>query len=151
MPGIPTGRFRRRSARASRKAAYGQFAELGPGYVPLRNRTNDYLIDREEQKHRSFTGVRGIAEQDALAQDSQGLIADRTREHLTPPTSPIVRFRRTMLDAARALGRGRRARGAAARGRAIVCAAGGALAPARLSFEEVMRQRFGSATGKVEG
>jgi len=28
---------------------------------------------------------------------------------------------------------------------------GGALTPARLSFEEVMRQRFGSATGKVEG
>jgi hypothetical protein len=27
---------------------------------------------------------------------------------------------------------------------------GGALAPARLSFEEVMRERFGSVTGRVE-
>jgi nitrite reductase/ring-hydroxylating ferredoxin subunit len=132
------------------KGGYGQFAELGPGYVPLRNRSNDYLIDREEQKQRSFTGVRGIAEQDALAQDSQGLIADRTREHLTPTDVAVVRFRRTMLEAARALGQGvepeapRRVAGYRVRG-------GGALAPARLSFEEVMRQRFGSATGKVEG
>jgi hypothetical protein len=132
------------------KGGYGQFAELGPGYVPLRNRSNDYLIDREEQKQRSFTGVRGIAEQDALAQDSQGLIADRAREHLTPTDVAVVRFRRTMLEAARALGQGvepeapRRVAGYRVRG-------GGALAPARLSFEEVMRQRFGSATGKVEG
>jgi nitrite reductase/ring-hydroxylating ferredoxin subunit len=132
------------------KGGYGQFAELGPGYVPLRNRSNDYLIDREEQKHRSFTGVRGVAEQDALAQDSQGLIMDRTHEHLTPTDVAVVRFRRTMLEAARALGQGvepeapRRAAGYRVRG-------GGALAPARLSLEEMMRQRFGSATGKVEG
>jgi len=132
------------------KGGYGQFAELGPGYVALRNRSNDYLIDREEQKHRSFTGVRGIAEQDALAQDSQGLIVDRTREHLTPTDVAVVRFRRTMLEAATALGQGvepeapRRVAGYRVRG-------GGALASARLSFEEVMLQRFGSATGKVEG
>ncbi|MBL8381685.1 MAG: Rieske 2Fe-2S domain-containing protein, partial [Burkholderiales bacterium] len=85
------------------KGGYGQFAELGPGYVPLRNRSNDYLIDRGEQKTRSFTGVRGIAEQDAMAQDSQGLIADRTREHLSPTDVAIVRFRRALLDGARAL------------------------------------------------
>ena len=30
------------------KGGYGQFAELGPGYVPLRNRSNDYLIDRDD-------------------------------------------------------------------------------------------------------
>ena len=74
---------RPRSARASRRAATGSSPSSGPDFVPLRNRSNDYLIDREEQKHRSFTGVRGIAEQDAIAQDSQGLIADRTRENLT--------------------------------------------------------------------
>lgn len=89
------------------KGGYGQFAELGPGYVPLRNRSNDYLIDREEQKHRSFTGVRGIAEQDAMAQESQGLIADRTREHLTPTDIAVVRFRRLMLGEAQALREGR--------------------------------------------
>ena len=131
------------------KGGYGQFAELGPGYVPLRNRMNDYLIDREEQKHGSFTGVRGIAEQDALAQDSQGLIADRTREHLTPTDVAIVRFRRAMLEAAKALREGTEPQ-APRRAARYRVRAGGAVAPAKLSFDEVMRQRFGSATGTVE-
>jgi len=128
------------------KGGYGQFAELGPGYVPLRNRTNDYLIDRADQKQRSFTGVKGIAEQDALAQDSQGLIADRTREHLSATDIAIVRFRRLMLSEAAALAAGREpaapqhARGYRVRG-------GGAVAPGARSFEEVMQQRFGSTTG----
>ena len=44
-----------------------------------------------------ITGVRGVAEQDAMIQDSQGRIADRTREHLSASDAAIVRFRRTML------------------------------------------------------
>jgi phenylpropionate dioxygenase-like ring-hydroxylating dioxygenase large terminal subunit len=130
------------------KGGYGQFAELGPGYVPLRNRANDYLIDRDEQKHRSFTGVRGIAEQDAMAQDSQGLIADRTREHLTATDVAIVRFRRAMLEGAKALLAGEEP-AAARRAESYRLRAGGALASSSLSFEEVMRERFGSATGRV--
>lgn len=130
------------------KGGYGQFAELGSGYVPLRNRRNDYLIDREEQKHRSFTGVRGIAEQDAMAQDSQGLIADRTREHLTATDAAIVRFRRIMLEGARALRDGKEP-AAAQRHESYRLRCGGAVAPSSLSFEEVMQQRFGSATGRV--
>jgi len=128
---------------------YGQFAELGPGYVPLRNRSNDYLIDRDEQKHRSFTGVRGVAEQDAMAQDSQGLIADRTREHLTPTDVGAVRFRRVMLEGAKALREGREP-AAAQRHESYRLRAGGCIAPSRLTFEEVMRQRFGSASGRVQ-
>src|SRR5436190_6550288 len=130
------------------RGGYGQFAELGPGYVPLRNRTNDYLIDRDEQKHRSFTGVNGIAEQDALAQDSQGLIVDRTREHLTPTDAAIVRFRRLMLTEVKALREGREP-ASAQRAAAYRVRAGGAMASSRLSFEQVMEQRFGSATGRV--
>jgi len=130
------------------KGGFGQFAELGPGYVPLRNRTNDYLIDRDDQKHRSFTGVKGIAEQDALAQDSQGVIADRTREHLTATDIAIVRFRRLMLGEAAALAAGREP-SAPQHARSYRVRGGGAVAPGRLSFDEVMRQRFGSATGVV--
>ena len=44
---------------------------------------------------RTFTGIEGISEQDAAIQDSQGLIADRTREHLGPTDLGIVRFRRS--------------------------------------------------------
>jgi phenylpropionate dioxygenase-like ring-hydroxylating dioxygenase large terminal subunit len=130
------------------KGGYGQMAALGPGFVPLRNRSNDYLIDREEQKHRSFTGVRGIAEQDAMAQDSQGLIVDRTREHLTPTDIAIVRFRRLMLDGAKALREGKEP-AAAQRHHSYCLRSGGALAPAGLSFEAVMQERFGSTSGKV--
>jgi phthalate 4,5-dioxygenase len=130
------------------KGGYGQMAALGPGFVPLRNRSNDYLIDREEQKYRSFTGVRGIAEQDAMAQDSQGLIVDRTREHLTPTDIAIVRFRRLMLDGAKALRDGKEPI-AAQRHESYRLRSGGALARAGLSFEAVMQERFGSTSGKV--
>ena len=131
------------------KGGFGQFAELGPGYVPLRNRTNDYLIDRDEQKHRSFTGVRGIAEQDALAQDSQGVIADRTREHLTATDVAIVHFRRLMLSSAKALAGGVEP-AAAKRPASYRVRAGGALTSDELSFGEVMKQRFGTETGRVQ-
>jgi phenylpropionate dioxygenase-like ring-hydroxylating dioxygenase large terminal subunit len=130
------------------KGGYGQFPELGPGYVPVRNRSNDYLIDREEQKHRSFTGIRGIAEQDAMAQDSQGFIADRTREHLTATDVAIVRFRRAMLEGARALREGKEP-AAARRPESYRLRSGGAVAPSSQPFEEVMKQRFGNPTGQV--
>ncbi len=127
------------------KGGYGQFAELGPGYLPIRNRANDWLIDRDEQKHRSFTGVRGIAEQDAMAQESQGLIADRTREHLTPTDVAIVHFRRLMLKEARA----KNPPAAARRPAAYRLRSGGAVLPSGLSFDEVMKKRFGTASGRV--
>jgi nitrite reductase/ring-hydroxylating ferredoxin subunit len=130
------------------KGGYGQMAELGAGYVPLRNRANDYLIDRDEQKHRSFTGVRGIAEQDQMAWESQGVIADRTREHLSPTDVGIVHFRRTVLDGVRALREGK-APAAAARHDSYCLRSGGAVASSKISFEEMMQQRFGSATGSA--
>ena len=66
---------------------------MGPDFVPIRNKTNDYLIDREDQKTRTFTGIRGIAEQDAMIQENQGVIADRTREILVATDAGIARFR----------------------------------------------------------
>jgi len=130
------------------KGGYGQFAELGPGYVPLRNRANDYLIDRAEQKKVSFTGIRGIAEQDTMAQESQGLIADRTREHLTATDVAVVRFRRLMLKEAKAL-RGGKEPEAAKFPASYRMRSGGAVQSSGLSFEEVMKKRFGSSTGRI--
>ncbi len=130
------------------QGGYGQFAELGPGYVPLRNRSNDYLIDREAQKNVSFTGIRGIAEQDAMAQESQGLIADRTREHLTPTDVAVVHFRRLMLREAKALRDGKEP-AAAGRHASYRLRSGGAVVSSELSFEEVMKVRFGSSSGKI--
>ena len=130
------------------KGGYGQFAELGPNYIPVRNRGNDYLIDRKAQKTVSFTGVRGIAEQDTLAQESQGLIADRTKEHLTATDVGVVHFRRLMIREAKALLNGKEP-AAAQRPESYRLRSGGAVLSSELSFEEVMKQRFGSATGKV--
>jgi hypothetical protein len=72
----------------------------------LRNRSNDFQIDREVQRDRTFTGVKGLAEQDAMIQQSQGYIVDRTRENLCATDAAIVRFRRTLLDGARSLAAG---------------------------------------------
>jgi len=130
------------------KGGYGQFAELGPGYVPLRNRSNDYLIDREEQKHRSFTGIRGIAEQDTMAQESQGPITDRTKENLTATDIGVVHFRRLMLKEAKNLRNGK-GPPAAQHPWSYRLRSGGAVLPSGLSFAAVMEQRFGSPTGKV--
>jgi phenylpropionate dioxygenase-like ring-hydroxylating dioxygenase large terminal subunit len=130
------------------KGGFGQFAELGPDYIPVRNRSNDYLINRDEQKKISFTGIRGIAEQDTMAQESQGVIADRSREHLAATDIGVVHFRRMMLKEAKNLRKGKEPP-AAQHPESYRLRSGGAVLSGELSFEEVMKTRFGSATGKV--
>ncbi|HKX38078.1 MAG TPA: Rieske 2Fe-2S domain-containing protein [Burkholderiales bacterium] len=75
-----------------------------PGtFIPLQNKRNDYLIDREGQKRGdTFSGVEGIAMQDASLQESMGPIQDRTRENLCPTDRGIVMARRKLLQAAKA-------------------------------------------------
>ena len=67
--------------RALYKGGNGVIVEVDESFVPLRHKGNDYLIDRRLQKTKSYTGIIGVLEQDAAVQDSQGPIADRTREH----------------------------------------------------------------------
>ncbi|MGH8296409.1 MAG: aromatic ring-hydroxylating dioxygenase subunit alpha, partial [Steroidobacteraceae bacterium] len=76
-----------------------------PGtYVPRANKRNDYLMDRAAQKRGlAYSGIEGIAMQDASLQESMGTIADRTKEHLTSTDSGIVLARMRLLKAARAL------------------------------------------------
>jgi phthalate 4,5-dioxygenase oxygenase subunit len=75
-----------------------------PGtFIPLQNKRNDYLMDRESQRSGvTFSGVEGIAMQDASLQESMGAIQDRTRENLCPTDRGIVMARRKLLDAAKA-------------------------------------------------
>ncbi|MFM8547879.1 MAG: Rieske 2Fe-2S domain-containing protein [Betaproteobacteria bacterium] len=130
------------------QGGYGQFAELGPGYVPVRNRSNDYLLSRDEQRNVSFTGVRGIAEQDQMAQESQGVVVDRSREHLTATDVAIVHFRRLMLGQARALAAGE-APVAPGLPDAYRVRGGGAHTSDGKPLEDVMIERFGSVTGRI--
>jgi phthalate 4,5-dioxygenase len=87
-------------------SGHGVIAEVDETYVPLRNK-NDYLIDRKLQRTKSYTGIRGVSEQDAAVQDSQGAIADRTGEHLGPTDLGILHFRKLVMEAARALEHGK--------------------------------------------
>jgi hypothetical protein len=116
--------------------------------MPVRNRSNDYLIDRKMQKSENFTGIVGVSEQDAAIQDSQGTIADRTRELLGPTDIGVVQFRRLMLEAARTL-----AAGGSPLGRNDAAAyrvrGGGIVAPADTGFDDVMQLRFGDPLGRV--
>jgi len=76
-----------------------------PGtYRPLANKDNDYLIDRAAQKAgKTYSGVEGIAMQDASLQESMGPIVDRTKEHLVPTDRGIILARRRLQQAALAL------------------------------------------------
>jgi hypothetical protein len=130
------------------RAGQSVHADVDERWVPRRNRDNDYLIDRVDQKLRTFTGIRGISEQDACVQDSQGFIADRTREHLGPTDAAIIQFRRLMLGAARDL-RGGVEPAAARNAPAYAVRSGSALADRSVPFTEVMMQRFGDAVGRV--
>jgi len=127
---------------------HGVVGEVGPDFRPIRNRANHYLLDRREQRHHSFTGVRGLAEQDAMVQDSQGLIADRTREHLTATDAAIVRFRRAVMGGARSLLAGQ-APAAADKPEAYRLRSGSWVAAEGVPFEAVMQERFGDPIGKA--
>jgi phenylpropionate dioxygenase-like ring-hydroxylating dioxygenase large terminal subunit len=80
----------------------GIHVQYVPGtFVPLQNKRNDYLMDREAQRRgEAFSGVEGIAMQDASLQESMGAIQDRTRENLCPTDRGIVLARRKLLQAA---------------------------------------------------
>ena len=72
-----------------------------PGtYRPVANKDNDYLIDREAQaRGDTYSGVEGIAMQDASLQESMGPIVDRTKENLVSTDNGIIMARHRLLRA----------------------------------------------------
>jgi phthalate 4,5-dioxygenase len=75
-----------------------------PGtFIPLQNKRNDYLMDRAKQKAGIwYSGVEGIAMQDASLQESMGPIQKREKENLCPTDRGIAMTRRLLLQAAEA-------------------------------------------------
>jgi phenylpropionate dioxygenase-like ring-hydroxylating dioxygenase large terminal subunit len=75
-----------------------------PGsFVPRANKANDYLLDRTAQKEGlAYSGVEGIAMQDASIQESMGPIVDRSRENLVSTDNGIIMTRRALLRAIKA-------------------------------------------------
>ena len=134
--------------RARLAAGAGIFAEVDEHYVPIRRRENDYLLDREAQRTRSFSGIDGISEQDQAIADSQGLIADRTRELLGQTDLGVVRFRQSVLRAAEQVAAGAVPLGADDPG-AYRVRSGDAVASSDAKIEDVVRERFGDLWGKA--
>jgi phenylpropionate dioxygenase-like ring-hydroxylating dioxygenase large terminal subunit len=91
--------------RQAMKDGHGVHSRNSPGtYRPMENKDNDYLMDREAQKRgETFSGVRGIAQQDASLQESMGPIVDRTKENLVSTDNGIIMARHRLLRAAKAL------------------------------------------------
>jgi phthalate 4,5-dioxygenase len=63
---------------------------------------NDYQIDRELQRTKSFTGIDGIHTQDQTVTESMGPIVDRSFENLAPSDIAIARHRRMLFNAVKA-------------------------------------------------
>ncbi len=76
-----------------------------PGtFLPIQNKSNDYLMDRAKQKQGiTYSGIEGIAMQDASLQESMGPIQDRTKENLVSTDNGIIMARHRLIKAAKAL------------------------------------------------
>ena len=89
---------------ADMRSGLGSHAHVDPKTIrPLADRHNDYRIDRAEQQEASYSGIRGIGEQDMACQESMGLVYDRTNEHLGAADTAIIMMRRQLLRRVRAL------------------------------------------------
>ena len=80
--------------------------DLLPDFRNVRNKDNNWLIDRQVQKSETFTGIDGINTQDQAVQESMGPIVDRTKENLSASDSAIVTARGLLIQAARAVADG---------------------------------------------
>jgi phenylpropionate dioxygenase-like ring-hydroxylating dioxygenase large terminal subunit len=70
------------------------------------NQSNDYLIDREIQRTKNYTGLDASNPlQDGAVQESMGTTYDRSSEHLGSADAMVIQVRRRLIDAARAFER----------------------------------------------
>jgi phenylpropionate dioxygenase-like ring-hydroxylating dioxygenase large terminal subunit len=73
-------------------------------FRPEANSANDYQIDRDKQKRmQSYTGLPSITLEDQAVTESMGEIYDRSQEHLGTTDVMIIRTRRRLIEAARAM------------------------------------------------
>jgi phthalate 4,5-dioxygenase oxygenase subunit len=75
-------------------------------FRPEQDLANDFRIDRDAQRQNTgsagFTGITGIAMQDAAMTGSMGPIYDRSLEHLGSTDAMVIRVRRRLISAVQA-------------------------------------------------
>ncbi len=83
------------------KDGHGIHNEYVPGtFRPLQNKDNDYMMDRDAQRRgETYSGIKGIAMQDASLQESMGPICDRTKENLVSTDNGIIMARHRLRKA----------------------------------------------------
>jgi phthalate 4,5-dioxygenase oxygenase subunit len=73
---------------------------------PVQDPSNDYQIDRQAQRENTgsagYTGISGIAMQDAAMTTSMGEIYDRSKERLGTTDAMVIRVRRRLIAAVEA-------------------------------------------------
>jgi len=70
---------------------------------PTAEMANDFLMDREEQRTRTYTGIPTVRLQDAAMIVGMGSIAPRPQEHLGTTDAMIIATRRKLINAAKRL------------------------------------------------
>ena len=87
----------------------GIHVQLIPGsFRPVVNKDNDYMIDRVSQRaSKTYSGVAGIAMQDAAIQESMGPIQDRSKENLVSTDNGVIMARIRLRKAVLAAEQGR--------------------------------------------
>jgi hypothetical protein len=70
------------------------------------NKSNHFFQDRENQKENTFSGIRGIREQDAAMTVGMGAIVDRTKEHLGTADMAVIALRRILIREAKNIVKG---------------------------------------------
>jgi len=90
------------------RGGIGPHVRVQPGtFLTEANLENEYLIDREKQRHGSFTGIPGTRVQDlAVQEDQDGPVCRRFEEHLGTTDRAIVGARRLLLRLADELSQG---------------------------------------------
>ncbi len=69
----------------------------------VRNKDNDYMLDRKMQRTHNYTGLPGNRAQDQAVTESMGTIMDRTTEHLGAADTAVIVMRRVLMRLARRL------------------------------------------------
>ena len=85
----------------------GELQPNGSGWFerfrPLAEFSNDYRMDRGAQRASSYTGIPGIHMQDKAITESMGPVLRREKEHLASSDVMVIRLRRRLAAAAKAL------------------------------------------------
>jgi len=134
--------------RKAMEAGQGIHVSYVPGtYIPAANKTNDYLVDRKAQKEgRTYSGVFGIAMQDASLQESMGPIVDRTKENLVSTDNGIIMARHRLLRALKAIEKGDTPPGIVAEHQHVRSAA--VVLPPDKHFKDAAKEALVVQTGK---